>query len=342
MNPNDPSRLPDTEPQISVNKTDGAVAIDEGGRTVFLTPEETIVVEKPVELDIAPANRPRKVYGGMWGPYELAAVAVGLIGLLAALAIFLLWTIPAKQELARNKATRDKLEADLASARAKYGNITDTETAVAKLVSSVDTFEANYLPVASNGRTALYQRINGLIAAYGLLNTSGPEYAPLDISAPTESATSEERGRARFQSLFPGAYVTVTLEGSYQNLRRFIRDIETGQDFVVISSIELEPSESQNTNKEVPTDPASAGNATVTPNRQPVGNIPNGGAAPFPNQRQPSIRQMQMQMQPQPQTSQPTRSKGRTVGEVVSLRLEMAAYFRRPAPAETQTTEAGQ
>src|SRR5215470_6960521 len=38
----------------------------------------------------------------------------------------------------------------------------------------------------------------------------------------------------------------MTLEGPYQNLRRFISDVERGgNDFVIISAIELEPSDSQ-------------------------------------------------------------------------------------------------
>ena len=179
---------------------------------------------------------------------------------------------------------------------------------MAKLVSSVDQFETTYLPVASNGRTSLYQRLNNLIIGHGLINTSGPDYAPLEMADATKGVESEdERGRARFRSLFPGAYVTMTLEGSYQNLRRFIRDIETGNEFVIISSIELEPSDSQAR--------AQRPEAAVAPEQddmmmpQPNPNFPQGG-------RLPGSQQVQ-------------RPKGRTLGEVVSLRLEMAAYFRR-------------
>ena len=69
----------DEQPKISVNP-DGAVAIDEKDRTVFLTENETIVVEKPPHIDMPPpANRPRKVYGGMWGPMEIGALGVSLV-----------------------------------------------------------------------------------------------------------------------------------------------------------------------------------------------------------------------------------------------------------------------
>ena len=292
---------------IQVNAHDGAVSVDEKDRTVLLTNNETIIVEKPDGYSIAPKDRPRKVYGGMWGPLEVGALGAAMMVILAMMGVFFFLTLPAKRELEAHRQRKDKLEQELISARTKYGDITSTETQVARLVSSVDQFETTYLPVASTGRTSLYQRLNNLIGAYGLVNTSGPDYAPLETADATNGAESEEeRGRARFRSLFPGAYVTMTLEGSYQNLRRFIRDIETGNEFVIISSIELEPSDSRSSTTERSADP------DPIQNDMPVG--PGMG-------RNPGMRPM-----PVPQI---TPRKGRTLGETVSLRMEMAAYFRR-------------
>lgn len=296
-------RSEDAEPEMVVNVHDGAVAVEEKDRTVLLTDKETIVVEKPMQISIVPSNRPRKVYKGMWGPLELGALAAASLVIIAALALFFFGTVPQQRELERNKAARDNLERELASAREKYGSIKDTGSQAALLVQSANDFEIQYLPVASVGRTALYQRINGLIAAYGLLNTSGPDYAPLEIADQASGNQSdEERGRARFRSLFPGAYVTMTLEGSYPNLRKFIREIETGREFVIISAVELEPSDSQQKQKKGPDEQAGAA-------------ADESGFRGFPGQR--------------PTVQQPAAPKGRTLGEVVSLRLEMAAYFRR-------------
>lgn len=296
---------------IQVNAHDGAVTVDEKDRTVLLTNNETIIVEKPETYNIIPNNRPRKVYGGMWGPLEVGALGAAMMVILAAMGVFFFLTLPAKRELEAHRLRKDTLEQELISARTKYGDITNTETQVAKLVSSVDQFETTYLPVATNGRTSLYQRLNNLIGSYGLINTSGPDYAPLEIADATHGAESEEeRGRARFRSLFPGAYVTMTLEGSYQNLRRFIRDIETGNEFVIISSIELEPSDSQSsTQRKTESDQdTTLSDMQMSPNGPGVGRGPVMGPGPVP---------------------QITPRRGRTLGEVVSLRLEMAAYFRR-------------
>ena len=46
----------------------------------MLTDNETIVIEKEPFIDLPPKNRPRKVYGGMWGPIELATAGLGDVG----------------------------------------------------------------------------------------------------------------------------------------------------------------------------------------------------------------------------------------------------------------------
>lgn len=315
MQENDPLNK---EPEILVNEygstKDAAVVVEEADRTVLLTEDETIIVEKEPVFSIPPKDRPRKVYGGMWGPVEIATFGVSLLAVLTAILFWLFIVAPASRQLEENRAERDRLEAELASAKAKYGDITDTETQVAKLVSSVDDFEMRFLPAATTGRTSLYQRLNGLISGYGLVNTNGPAYSPLETLDITEqNETDEERGRAKYRSLFPGIYVTMTVEGPYANLRRFIREIETGNEFVVISAVELAPSESASGS-------ASSGQETTM-----VLNPVTG----------------QMEQQIVPRSTEP---RGKTHGELVALRLEMAAYFQRPdrEPATEPSSEVQQ
>ena len=174
------------------------------------------------------------------------------------------------------------------------------------------------MPTQSNGQAALYQRLNGLIRAYGLENTSGPDYAPLDPASLNPGQQAEnEKGRTKYRSLYPGVYVTTTVEGSYQNLRRFIREIETGRDFVVISAVELAPSDTEGQKQTEKTNPSTDANP-LNPN--PIGAKPNGkGIVPVTG---PNLKPGQPQGPPQ--------AKGKAHGETVSLHLEMAAYFRRP------------
>ena len=277
-------------------------------------PEVVVVTEQPL-YDLPP-NRPRKVYSGMWGPLEIGAVAVAAMVVLMVGVIYFFWVVPSNNELARNRSEADRLEAELISAKTKYGEITDTETQVARIVSSIDDFETRFLPVTTNGQAALYQRINGLIRGYGLVNTTGPDYAPLEAADQNVVQENEERGRTKFRSLYPGVYVTTTLEGSYQNLRRFIREIETGREFIIVSAVELAPTESEREGES-----GSQPNVVqVAPMLgAPVQN-PNSGFRTTPGVT--TVQQNAGTTRPSP--------KGKTHGEVVSLRIEMAAYFRRP------------
>ena len=304
----------DIEPTILTNDIgkvlDPTVVIDEADRTVLLTENETIVIEKEHLIDIPPKNRPRKVYGGMWGPVEIATAGAAMLAVVAALLLYVFFVVPSNRELENNRVRLTTLENELIATRAKYGNISNVETEVAKLLTSVSDFESNYLPIAANGRTALYQRINGLIAGYGLVNTTGPDYAPLEIADQNEgNKTDEERGKQKFRSLFPGVYVTTTVEGPYVNLRRFIKELETGNEFVIVSAVELEPSDSEQKDGQ-PSGPPRAGIPDPT-SGFPVTNT----SVPF---QQPA------------QTALPSSQRGKTHGTTVRLRLEMAAYFRRP------------
>ncbi len=308
------------EPEIVVNDYDSAVVVDEADRTVLLTEQETIVIEKDPMISVVPKNRPRKVYGGMWGIPEITTVGLAGLAVLSVLLLYLFFVLPRESELKNNRAKLDELEKKLISERQRYGSAETTEKRVAELINSVDDFETRFLKSDSISRSALYQQINGLIAGYGLTNTTGPDYQRLEISASNNAQDEKESGRAKFQSLFPGDYVTMTVEGSYQNLRRFIRQIETSNQFIVISAVELEPADSE---EKKDTKQTVAGGQTQNP---PLTDFRNGGINPT------QITQA---------TPKPKVPQGKKRGEIVALRLEMAAYYRRPnfVPQQAIDTE---
>jgi hypothetical protein len=315
----------DRQPEIIRNDLtpqDSTVVVDEKDRTVLLTADETIIIEKQPTIDIAPRNRPRKVNLGMFGTSEYVVVGLGLLSLLSVFLFYMFFVTPERVKLSNRIAERDRIEKELTASNEKFKGFTTTEEHVTKLVNSADEFESRHLPVAGNGRTALYQRLNTLIASYGLVNTSGPDYTPLDINQ-RQGQTENERGRAKYQSLFPGVYVTMTVEGSYQSLRRFLREIETSQQFIIVSTVELEPSENQErqdaTNVSQPQQP------TITSPNQPYARMntdPTGAV-------NPAMKNSGQVTTVMPQTTQPRPERGKTIGETVSLHIELAAYFKR-------------
>jgi len=292
-----------------------------------------VIIEEPAGN--VPSTRPRSVYAGMWGPAEIGVVAVAGVAFLGALLMYFLFVLPSNRELARNRSEADRLEAEVISAKSKYGEITNTQDQVTKLVTSVDDFETRFLPAVSNGQSALYQRLNSLIQSYGLINTSGPDYAPLEPAdqGNDKQESDSEKGRAKFRSLYPGVYVTTNIEGSYQNLRRFVRDIETGNEFIVISAIELAPSDNEAAKqKEKAAQNANTAAPVVTspPVSAPPARGPNGQPYYPPGYQQPGFQNnpygSQNVIKPKP---------GKNHGELVSLHIELAAYFRRPNFAPT-------
>lgn len=270
---------------------------------------------EPAPRDRRGPARPRKVYTGMWGIPEIAVFGVAVLAVLLTAILYLLLVFPAQRDLERNRASRNELEKQIFTARNRYGSITSTKERVSEIIRSAEDFETRFLRPENESKVALYQRINTLMSGYGLVNTSGPDYVPLEITDANRTQTAEENtGRSKFISIFPGVYVTMTVDGSYQNLRRFIRDIENGSEFVVVSAVELEPSENQERQPSGEASPTTAG-ANVEA-------VPPG----FPS----SV----------PQPAPVRTDRGKTRGETVTLRLELAAYYRRanfsPTPVEAE------
>jgi Tfp pilus assembly protein PilO len=252
----------------------------------------------------------RKVRGGMFGVPEMVVMALSALVLLGVLGFYFLVVAPAASDLKARKAQHDDQETKLNNLKKQFGNSTSIEQKVSQLEQSVSNFESRYLPIASIGQTGLYDRLNGLMYAYHLRNTAGPDYVPLEIISQRNDQPQGERGKNKFQTLFPGVYINMTVEGTYPNLRRFIGEIEASPQFVVISTVELQSTESkeqEDMSKFQP--PASA----QGPNSIGGGKMPGGPVTGPPLQTRPAER------------------KGKTLGEVVSLHIELAAYFRREA-----------
>ncbi len=180
----------------------------------------------------------------------------------------------------------------------------------AALLALMTVFEDRWLSVPGSGRLALYAEINDMIKNNGLRNTAGPSYAPLEpISSKTQgqaTESAEKQGIAKWQSIYPGILVSVTVEGPYQRVRHFVRDIETNRHFLIINSVELESVRESGAALDLPT-PAPrtlAGPPRVAPIR-PSATVP--------------------------MVTAPAGSRG----SLVSLRLDLATYFQRPEVKST-------
>ena len=203
---------------------------------------------------------------------------IGLAGaaLLALLTIFayVYFYLPAHSRLAATERQRGVLQDQFRNTQKLFGDTYTTSEEVAKRLASVSDFEDNWLSVSGVGRLSLYAELNNLIRTNGLRNTAGPTYAPLEPigTKPQTQANenAEKQGVAKWQSIYPGVLVSVTVEGPYQSVRHFVRDIENSRHFLIINAVELEGVRDTGSSQDLPmplpvTRPPSRTGGTLSP-----------------------------------------------------------------------------
>jgi len=243
-------------------------------------------------------------------PELMGLAGATLLALMTVFAYFYFY-LPADSRLKSLQRERDQLQNQQRAAEKLYDITKGTSEEVDQRLSSVKEFEERWLSVPGSGRLALYAEINDMIRNNGLRNTAGPSYAPLEpISSKTQgqaTESAEKQGIAKWQSIYPGILVSVTVEGPYQRVRHFVRDIETNHHFLIINSVELESVKESGAAQDLP-----------TPVPRALGMPPRAGAT------RPGATAA-------PIVTAPAGSRG----SLVSLRLDLATYFQRPEVKST-------
>jgi Tfp pilus assembly protein PilO len=223
---------------------------------------------------------------GILGLPEIIALGLSFVLLAIVLFTYFYFFVPAQLRHPRALEQREAQQKRLREVQGVVSLRADTGATVAQIDKSLQDFEETRLSPSDEGRMAIYQELNELIRRNALRATGGIKYSSLDpLGTQTQPGASSTRtGNAKWQSIYPGLGVSLTVEGPYANVRRFVRDIEASRQFVIINAVELEGAND-----------TAAARATV----------PTEEGAP-------------------PTAAAPTSS-------IVSLRLDMAAYFRRAA-----------
>lgn len=176
---------------------------------------------------------------GMFGVAEIIAVSGSVIILFAVLLSYVYFLVPARSRLQGLQLERTRLQNLTRDSEQSVLKGIDTRGMIEKISSSLDDFENNRLQSPNQGRMGLYEELNQLIRKNGLRNTSGPSYTPLEPVGSKKTSNSKS-ANSKWQSVYPGLTVSLTVEGTYQNLRRFVRNVETSSQFIIINAIELE------------------------------------------------------------------------------------------------------
>lgn len=199
----------------------------------------------------------------MLGMAELIGLAGSVLILVLVIVSYLYFLVPARSRLATLQREDTRLHSELRNTQEVVRQGQSTEATVQNITQSLDTFESKRLLGANRGRMGLYDTLNELIRKNGLRNTSGPTYAPLDPTGSKNGANGTRSANTKWQSIYPGIAIDLTVEGPYQNLRRFVRDIETNKQFVIINSVELERSTETNSSPSADGGPPGAARSSL-------------------------------------------------------------------------------
>jgi hypothetical protein len=248
-------------------------------------------------LDSFRATRRR----GALGVPEVAALGVASLLLLTAVLAYLFLLVPARSRREALKNQRGDLERLLQSQRTNIGEGKDTGQRVSDILSSLERFEVDHLGLASSGTKTVVEELNRLILKNNLRISGGVNFRQLQEAVPGSEGSARSRrpnasGDETGQRIEQSVFPGIGVTLTVEGNYPNLRRL--------IRDIEADRQFVVVNTVEL--EGASDSNASEAP--APV-TAPGaeGGAAP------------------QPQT--PSRNA------LVSLRLDMAAYFRRAATA---------
>ncbi|HEX8180432.1 MAG TPA: GspMb/PilO family protein [Pyrinomonadaceae bacterium] len=187
---------------------------------------------------------------GALGVPEIIALAAAALLLLVALAAYSFYLVPQRNRLAALGQERERLERSLHDATQVEQTHKDKNAIVADIVQSLDRFETGTLAERDASSTGIIEELNQKTARNALARAQFSFTHQQELTAEQlqqqqqrllTGGTSETAARGqRRQSVFPGIDISLTVEGSYANVRHFIHDVEASRRFIVIDSVELE------------------------------------------------------------------------------------------------------
>ena len=182
--------------------------------------------------------------GKMFGFAEVAALAGSCFILVLVMLSYLYFLVPARSRVASLDNERKQTQTNIQMLSGVVKTDQSTQQTVDNVAASLNKFENENLVRQDQGRLGLYEELNQLILKNGVKNTSGPTYTTLDPSG--TKSVSGKSVTTKWQSFYPGIAVMVTVEGQYQDVRRFIHDVERSKQFVVINQVELQRAQQDN------------------------------------------------------------------------------------------------
>ena len=179
---------------------------------------------------------------------EILGLSAAILFLLVAACSYFFLLVPERARLVALENERAQLQAKLRASSEGVERNQSTEASVGKIVSSLSEFETSVLVAREpQTTTAVVEELNDKTRRHNLARAQF-SFSHIDEFVPGQTK-SQSSGNARGgaagdaakrESVFPTINISLTIEGPYGNLRRFIRDIEQSRRFIVINGIQLE------------------------------------------------------------------------------------------------------
>ncbi|MBV9960097.1 MAG: hypothetical protein JO360_16850 [Acidobacteria bacterium] len=202
--------------------------------------EQTVVVKRE-QLNLRLRQLRQSRQHGMFGIPEIVGLAASGVMLLAVIFSYFYFLTPARARLKVIETERANLQDRIRAAQPGVDLNASPQSTVDEINQSLEKFESESLMQRDQGRMDLYGQLNAMMRKHNLRNTAGPVYTSLAaLGGPGAPAIAAKTGSARWQSLYPGISIAVTVEGPYANLRRFLREVEASKQFIIINAVELE------------------------------------------------------------------------------------------------------
>jgi hypothetical protein len=172
-------------------------------------------------------------------PVEIAAL-IGLVLLAAcALVVYSFVILPDQVEFVQLSGQVSDNNTKIEELR---GTITDPTTVIQQVDSvrtSLDEFRAGTLKARRAGRLAIVETVGRLTSATGVQLASAVAFTTTDpLAEAVEDNVRRREGESEIRA-FPSLAVDFSVAGNYDQLRRFISQLEASDQFVVIDSINL-------------------------------------------------------------------------------------------------------
>lgn len=198
---------------------------------------------------------------------EIIGLSAAALMLLAVGFAYFSYLVPARERRSALQVERDDLQRRLREVEAGAKRNSDAEAAVVEIRDSLRSFEGERLSVQRGaGRTAMIQELNDLMASNNLRQVSSISFTALNAYDAAGKSVRVQQGKD--SEVYPGLGITLSVEGAYQNLRRFVRDVEASKQFITIRSVQLEGADDRATQRVVPAPdgsaPTAAGPAALT------------------------------------------------------------------------------